>query len=409
MPNLLILLTAAALTPLALKCGFIILCMLLARRRASGAPAPLPVAPPRLAFLVPAHNEEGVVGPCVGAIRAQDYPPERIAVFVVADNCSDGTASAAREAGAEVFERSTKEISGKAKAVRHGLEQIAASGAAYDHLVIVDADNVLAADWARTVAARLQPGDDGFQTYVETKNPHDSRVTFGNYLAFVFMNRVIQQGRSRLGLPALLAGTGMGFSRAFLDQQGFASESLTEDRDLSLQALVRGYRFRWIGEAVLFDEKPVAAQASFKQSKRWSSGQLAGLRAELKGLSQLARRGRWVRALDLAYTIVGPVLPPTFCLALLLGVAGAVVGDLRPLAGALGLATLAIVLLAAVVFFFGRGLKDVARLGSYLYLRLIAWASLLAALFKKDQRWTKTRHERHQTSAELERIRRGNF
>jgi cellulose synthase/poly-beta-1,6-N-acetylglucosamine synthase-like glycosyltransferase len=400
-------LALAALLPLVIKNVYMFLCMVAARLMRPHQPKQQPKTL-RFAFLVPAHNEDAVVGPCVASIVRQQWPKDAINVYVVADNCSDNTASVARAEGAIAFERSTTEISGKAKAVRYGIEQISQLDASFDYLVIVDADNILAPDWAAQTAAHLA-GDDGFQTYVETKNPADSSVTFGNYLSFVFMNKVVQEGRSRLGLPALLAGTGMGFSREFIEREGFASDSLTEDRDLSMQALEHGTRFRWIGSAVLFDEKPIGAKASFNQYKRWSSGQLAGLKSDFRRFLLLSKKGKLVRAFDMLYTMTGPILPFSYLAAVLFSVLCILFGNPVPLVAFAVLSALSVLLLSVILLIFGRGLKDVLGLKSYIYVRMISWASLVAAFVRKDKKWTKTRHERGVSASDLEQIRKGDF
>ena len=50
-------------------------------------------------MLIAARNEEAVIGQLIDSVKAQDYPQELIDVFVVADNCTDGTARIAREKG----------------------------------------------------------------------------------------------------------------------------------------------------------------------------------------------------------------------------------------------------------------------------------------------------------------------
>ncbi|MES4791749.1 MAG: hypothetical protein C4321_01040, partial [Chloroflexota bacterium] len=49
---------------------------------------------PRFALVACARNEEAVIGRLVGDLFAQDYPAELRDVYVVAHNCSDGTAAA---------------------------------------------------------------------------------------------------------------------------------------------------------------------------------------------------------------------------------------------------------------------------------------------------------------------------
>jgi cellulose synthase/poly-beta-1,6-N-acetylglucosamine synthase-like glycosyltransferase len=56
---------------------------------------------PVVSLIVPAHNEEGVIGRKVANARGLDYPPGRLEVIVASDGSTDGTAQAAREAGAD--------------------------------------------------------------------------------------------------------------------------------------------------------------------------------------------------------------------------------------------------------------------------------------------------------------------
>src|SRR5690348_7523214 len=66
---------------------------------------------PALAVLVPAHNESAVISRTLANIKQQLRGADRC--VVVADNCTDNTASLAREAGAEVVERHNEVQIGK--------------------------------------------------------------------------------------------------------------------------------------------------------------------------------------------------------------------------------------------------------------------------------------------------------
>src|SRR5919108_1926761 len=57
----------------------------------------------RFLVLIPAHNEATVIGRCLEAINADKRA--RDLVLVVADRCTDATASIARRFGASVLER----------------------------------------------------------------------------------------------------------------------------------------------------------------------------------------------------------------------------------------------------------------------------------------------------------------
>src|SRR4029077_10710128 len=56
----------------------------------------------RVTVLVPAHNEEAVLGLTLESLAARSRPPDR--VLVVADNCTDRTVEVARAHGIEVVE-----------------------------------------------------------------------------------------------------------------------------------------------------------------------------------------------------------------------------------------------------------------------------------------------------------------
>ena len=45
---------------------------------------------PTCTILIPAHNEEKVIGPALEAMLRLDYPAELFTVFVIADNCTRG-------------------------------------------------------------------------------------------------------------------------------------------------------------------------------------------------------------------------------------------------------------------------------------------------------------------------------
>ena len=54
-------------------------------------------------ILVPAHNEEAVIGPCIESLKSIRY--RNVTITIIADNCSDRTAQIARYHGVDVWER----------------------------------------------------------------------------------------------------------------------------------------------------------------------------------------------------------------------------------------------------------------------------------------------------------------
>ncbi|HET7445884.1 MAG TPA: glycosyltransferase [Solirubrobacterales bacterium] len=106
----------------------------------------MPLAPelPRVSLIIPAYDEEEVIGEKVANALALDYPRELLQVIVASDGSSDATAERARAAGAGLVLELPP--GGKVAALNAAAEQ-----AAGDVLAFSDANSV----WARDALRRL--------------------------------------------------------------------------------------------------------------------------------------------------------------------------------------------------------------------------------------------------------------
>lgn len=236
--------------------------------------------PPRTRFavIVPAHNEEEVIGKLVGNLRDLDYPGELYDIYVVADHCTDNTARVARDEGARVWERSDRRRRGcKGYVLEFALGRLGftrGGKSRYDAAVIFDADNLVSGDYLRVMNNRLLEGEKIIQCFIDSKNPDDNWITAVFSLTFWLNNRFVLLARHNLGLSASLAGTGMCISREVLREVGWTTSTLTEDLEFSMQALAQGYRTTFAVETRVYDEKPLSFTASCHQRLRWARGQM---------------------------------------------------------------------------------------------------------------------------------------
>ena len=67
----------------------------------------------RYAVLICARNEEDVIADLIGSLKQQTYDQHNLSIFVMADNCTDNTASSAEAAGANVYIRKNQNLIGK--------------------------------------------------------------------------------------------------------------------------------------------------------------------------------------------------------------------------------------------------------------------------------------------------------
>ena len=239
------------------------------------------------AVLVPAHDEEPIIAAAVASLLAQDYPAARREVIVVADNCSDGTALEAENAGAIAWQRDEPDHPGKGPALAWGLERIWRMRADFDAVVIFDADCSATPNLLSLLAGALVEGADAAQADYAVSNADASSLSALRAAGFSLKHRVRAHGRRRLGLSPGLFGTGMAFSRDLLTELPW-SASVTEDTELYLRIIEAGRRVAYAGGAVVTSPMPTTAQGAQSQQLRWETGNSELLR---RRLARLAWRG----------------------------------------------------------------------------------------------------------------------
>lgn len=262
-------------------------------------PAPIPRGERRRRFrvVVPAHNEESVIGGVIADLRAQDHAGARI--VVVADHCEDGTAGIAADAGVEVAIRSDGP-GGKGPALAwylatHPLD-------ADEALVVLDADNRVPADLLVGFSDALDQGHHVLQAYLGVSNPDASPLATASALSYWASNRMVQLARRNLGWTADLGGTGMCITAEALDAVGGFGSSLTEDQQLGVELFEAGHSVIWLHDLVVLDEKPVSSRVAVRQRSRWASGRRDVARAHAAKLIAL----RSPASIDLAVRLVQP-------------------------------------------------------------------------------------------------------
>jgi len=281
----------------------------------------------KFSVIIPAHNEELVIGPLIDNLNSLDYPKELYDVFVIADNCSDSTADIAKKHGALVYERTNLEQRGKGYALEWFFAKLYNSPKKYDAVVIFDADNLVHFDFLKHMNNRLCEGAKIVQGYIDAKNPQDTWVTASFAMSFWVANRMLQLARYNLGLSNYLGGTGMVISLDVLREIGWGATSLTEDLEFSLKAMLSGYKTTYAYEAIVYDEKPLTFKQAWKQRKRWAKGHVELFRIYPLRLLKEAIRQKSVVLLDSTMLAVQPLLVVFMGLFTIIGLVNFFVAD----------------------------------------------------------------------------------
>jgi hypothetical protein len=306
-------------------------------------PAPTGRVPQvRFLALVPAHNEERVIGGTLAALAAAARPGDR--VLVVADRCTDRTADLARAAGAEVLERGPDQVPGRAAARQDGLD-LAVAQDDWDAVLFIDADSVVSPDFlAACERALAATGAPALQARSEAALGRG--LIAQSYLAaFALQGLTIPRGRDRLRLSVRLRGTGMVLRRDVLKLARFrapASEDLFYSLDLCLERVLP----RHVESARLRSANVGSWTAASSQRTRYEAGRMAAAR-EFAGPLLRAHTAASVEAL------VHVLTPPIAVAAasLLAGLGLTALAGAWPVAAALAVAVglLAVTVLTGLV------------------------------------------------------------
>ena len=386
---LLLIFTGLLLLPVSVLLIQVVCAVLPGRRERSAA-----AARPALAVLVPAHDESAGIDTTLRSVQSQLGPDDRL--VVVADNCSDDTASVAAAAGAEVLERHDPIHRGKGYALDFGIRHLKANPPAL--VVIVDADCQLAIGAIDRIA-RISAATGGpVQALYLMKSPASANAVLAiAEFAQLIKNLVRPLGYLRIGLPCQLMGTGMAFPWQLIQVMQLASGHLVEDMKMGIDCAEAGRPPLFCPEAMVTSFFPVNQQGAESQRTRWEHGHLAMIIGEAPRLLLKGILGRDVGVLALA---VDMCIPPLALLSLaVLGGCGLggllylLAGDPLPLQVALlAIGALATAVLAAWVR-FGRqylSLADLARAPLYVFGKVPMY---LKFLVRRQVEWVRSKRD----------------
>jgi cellulose synthase/poly-beta-1,6-N-acetylglucosamine synthase-like glycosyltransferase/peptidoglycan/xylan/chitin deacetylase (PgdA/CDA1 family)/spore germination protein YaaH len=265
---------------------------------------------PFVSVIVPAYNEEKVIGRTIDCLLGSTYP--RLEIIVVDDGSSDRT-------GAVVAERFNGEPRvrlfnipncGKADALNYGLRY-----ARGEVIVGLDADTF----FERETIGRLtrhfadpRVGAVAGNVKVGNRNNLTTRLQALEYITSQNLDRRAFAG---LNCITIVPGAVGACRRSLLDQcGGWLSDTMAEDQELTLSIRRLGYRIAYEEEAIAWTEAPETMRDLVKQRFRWSFGTLqcmwkhrdALFRPKYGALGFIAMPNVWI--FQILFSLVSPVI-----------------------------------------------------------------------------------------------------
>lgn len=227
-----------------------------------------PVDDPSVTVILPSHNEEETIAATVRACLAQDYPIESI--IVIADSCEDGTADAARSAGATlVLETNYKD---KASNQNEALKYVTS-----DVIVGFDGDTIPQPGCIRIMLDDIKAGCDATCSTILPLQSSGFFV-YGRRFAYSLGRRWWRLCQAKVGRMQVMTGASYAFRTDVIREiGGFPNGLISADMDVTWALHRDHYKCGYAATALALTVEPETWHVYRGQMRRWSSGYFQNL------------------------------------------------------------------------------------------------------------------------------------
>ncbi len=241
------------------------------------SPYPKQVTLRKIAVLIPGYKEDDVIIGVTNNALVQDYPAEMYDVVIIADSFLPETIARLKELPVIIievkFDKSTK-----SKALNKAMEQLTA---VYDIAVVLDADNVMAADFLVKINASFEGDFMAVQGHRAAKNM-DTPLAILDAISEEINNHIFRKGHRVLGLSSAIIGSGMAFRYGFFKKMMHSVTAVGGfDKEIELAMLKNNHKIAYLDDALVYDEKVQKAEVFSNQRRRWLSAQLHYFRQDI--------------------------------------------------------------------------------------------------------------------------------
>jgi cellulose synthase/poly-beta-1,6-N-acetylglucosamine synthase-like glycosyltransferase len=231
---------------------------------------------PTCTILIPAHNEEKVIGATIASMMRLEYPMEKLSVLVINDGSTDATREIILEASGRdgrvgLFDVPAGEGGrGKSRALNLAMPEVKS-----DVIAIYDADNTPDPHALRYLVAQLLENKElgAALGKFRTVNKDVNLLTRFINIETLSFQSMLQAGRWQMHNIATLPGTNFVIWTWLVRRlNGWDEQALTEDSELSIRIYQEGYKIKFVPYAVTYEQEPQTWGVWVRQRTRWVRG-----------------------------------------------------------------------------------------------------------------------------------------
>jgi cellulose synthase/poly-beta-1,6-N-acetylglucosamine synthase-like glycosyltransferase/peptidoglycan/xylan/chitin deacetylase (PgdA/CDA1 family)/spore germination protein YaaH len=274
---------------------------------------------PRVAVLIPAYNEELVIVRTIRSVMMSTY--KNIRVIVIDDGSKDRTSDAAREAyPADIASGRltvlTKPNGGKADALNYALERIDE-----DIYVGIDADGVIAHEAITKMVCHFANPKIGAVAGNAKVGNRVNLWTRWQALEYITSQNFERRALDLFDVVMVVPGAiGAWRTAAVRAGNGYHTNTVAEDADLTMNLLEQGYSVIYEDQALAFTEAPVNVDGLMRQRFRWSFGILQAIFKHRGAIAKHRAMGLFALPNILIFQIILPLVSPLIDLMFVFGV-----------------------------------------------------------------------------------------
>lgn len=225
---------------------------------------------PSVSVIVPAYNEEVNAVRTIENLLKSDYP--NFDILFIDDGSKDNTYSVVSEyfASNPKVKVLTKANGGKASALNYAIKQSQS-----EILVCIDADTILLPNAISKMIPFFKDENVGAVAGNVRVGNTVNILTHWQRIEYTTSQNFDRRAFDYVNAILVVPGAIGAFRRSVMDEiDGFDTDTLAEDCDLTVRILREGYKVRNCNEAISLTEAPESLSMFIKQRFRWSFGMM---------------------------------------------------------------------------------------------------------------------------------------
>ncbi len=246
---------------------------------------------PAVTILMPAYNEEEIIGESLEKLTSTGYPKNKLEILVIDDGSRDGTYKTAKRFESRNVKVLTKKNTGKASSLNYGLRY-----AKNEFVAVMDADSFLDKNaLSRCMAYFDEESVAAVTSHILVKR----RKTLWEKLQHTehMIVNVMRKAQEQANVINVTPGPLSIYRRKVLEKVGgFDEKSIIEDVEIDWRLLRHGYKIKMAFDAMVYSIYPDTFKLWWRQRRRWVLG---GMQTVVKYFGTLFDRrthgvGNWI-------------------------------------------------------------------------------------------------------------------